>query len=61
MFEAVEAMPALDRTGQALFWLAQKAGDRAAETIQDAIRDDPRRRRRRKPSSPSLSFAATRP
>jgi HEAT repeat protein len=27
--------------GQALFWLAQEAGDRAAEAIQDAIEDDP--------------------
>jgi HEAT repeat protein len=27
--------------GQALFWLAQKAADKAAETIHNAIRDDP--------------------
>jgi HEAT repeat protein len=27
--------------GQALFWLAQKAGRRAADAIEGAIRDDP--------------------
>jgi HEAT repeat protein len=27
--------------GQALFWLAQKAGRRAAAAIRDAINDDP--------------------
>jgi hypothetical protein len=33
--------PSAHTRGQALFWLAQKAGQRAASTIQNAIENDP--------------------
>jgi HEAT repeat protein len=33
--------PSANIRGHALFWLAQKAGDKAAGTITSAIRDDP--------------------
>lgn len=35
--------------GQALFWLSQKAGRRAAAAISDAVRDDPESQVRERP------------
>ena len=48
MPEAIDTLIAMAKNdasssvrGQALFWLAQKAGKKAGPAIEDAIRDDP--------------------